>query len=114
MVQGVNSSLVTLIWRYDLRGAQINAVFIKRATPGSNSVPITIASKTGNRGFNVLKSFESDYKALSDDPVKIELRVQNVDDSEEYSYFIQFLYYFSDGNVKDSNSRQVQIDVKGT
>lgn len=110
VVQGVNSSVVTLIWRYDLRGAQINAVFIKR---GSSSIPlpITIATKVGNRGFNVLDSFKSDYRAFSD-PVKLELL--NVDNKEEYFYFIQFQYFFSDGTVQDSNSRQVQIDVKGT
>ena len=110
VVEGVNASLVRLVWEYGVLNVResIIQITIKRGRPGSDERTL-IAYKRDNGAFILQSGVDTTkYRALP--PLTLELL--NVNNNDEYMYFIEFSLFVSSGGLQILNS-QVRIIVKG-
>ena len=110
VIEGLNSSEVSLVWKSPAKqGDIIASVVIERARPTGNAPRKTIAGKSGANAFKMEPDFDNDdFKARL--PVTLELR--NVDNTEEYDYFVTFIYTPEGGSLTILKS-QVRVIVNG-
>ena len=111
VVEGVNTSLVRLVWEYGVLndGESITSINIARGTPGSSALPTVLASKSGTDAFTLQPGIDAKkYRAL----LPLTLELLNVNNNEEFFYRITFALRLSSGLVEISQS-QVRIVVNG-
>ena len=110
MVEGVNTSLVRLVWEFGVlnAGESINQITIERGRPGSSARTL-LASKSGEDAFTIQPGIEANkYKAR----LPLTLELLNVNNNEEFIYFVALSIKLSNKALEISPS-QAQIDVKG-
>ena len=108
VVEGVNTSSVRLVWEYGVLNDQesINQITIERDRPGSSERTL-IAYKRGNDAFTLQPGVDTTkYRAL----LPLTLELSNVNNNEEYIYFIEFS--LNSGGLQILNS-QARIIVNG-
>ena len=100
MVLGVNSSQVTLVWRYSDAPSQYFVQFYRQKT-GENLKQIS-SSKDGN-------SFDPSNTNEFEASLEATLTLKNVKRNEEYTYTI----FLMDSSAKEVESHKVSIKVVG-
>ena len=110
VVEGVNSSLVRLVWRFSLKtNESIRVVHFKRQRPGENLT--RIATKRGSRPFVYASDeFKGKYNAQSFSS-SVTLLVLDVNNNEEYTYTARVSY--SDGTRLHYTSWRTDVLVYG-
>ena len=105
-MEGANTSRFPLEWNFNLnQDESISQITIKRGIP-QNSSRALIALKSGPNAFDVSKGFESRYEAN----LPLTLVLLNVDNIEEYLYFVEFSYNSGGLKIKES---EVHVIVNG-
>ena len=89
VVEGVNSTSVDLTWDILPSGGEVvQSLFFIRQRPGDVN-QVAIASRTSSTTFTLASdSFANEYRAN----LPATLRLLNVDNTEEYVYFLQVNY----------------------
>ena len=106
LVEGANTSRFPLEWNFNLNlDETLTQVTIERGRPLDTTREL-IAFKTGLNAFNVKQRFENHYKAT----LPLTLVLLNVDNSKEYLYFVNFIYFSS---VLKFAKSEVRIIVNG-
>lgn len=111
VVEGVNSSLVVLAWRFSLKtNESIRVVHFNRQRPGESLT--RIATKRGSRPFAYASNeFKAKYNARSFSSSDVTLLLLDVNNNEEYTYTARVSY--SDGTRLHYTSWRTDVLVYG-
>ncbi|XP_068733679.1 uncharacterized protein [Montipora capricornis] len=116
VVEGVNSTDVDLVWKYNVPETDIVSVTIRRRRQRASTDSTLIASGFGQgarepKAFDVShQNLRSEYRAFEDRSLgTYTLRLLNVNNAEEYMYTITVAYQ---GGGSDSDDDSVFVDVK--